>query len=123
MISSYGVILKVLHLINAPSFGILYGLQPLVGYIFGQKKYNSIEFLAKTAIKYMFFYLLIGILITDIFIFDIAKLFISEKSESFIYLTGDYLELYLSFYHFIQLLMLHPFYIKHCVNLLLPFSL
>lgn len=88
MISSYGVILKVLHLINAPSFGILYGLQPLVGYNFGQKKYNSIEFLAKTAIKYMFFYLLIGILITDIFIFDIAKLFISEKSESFIYLTG-----------------------------------
>lgn len=74
-ISSYGVISSILTIIVLPIFGLNQGLQPIIGYNYGAKKYDRVKsafFMAAGAASVV---TLIGFIVTQLFTESLVRLF------------------------------------------------
>ncbi len=81
-IGVYGTVNKVVMFVFMPSFGIIQGMQPIIGYNYGAKRYDRVLEVLKLGMKIMTTYFIIGV--TLIFIFPSAIISIFTTDENFI---------------------------------------
>ncbi len=78
--SIYGTINKVIIFIFMPSFGIIQGMQPIIGFNFGAKKYNRIRETLNLGFKVMFTYFIVTWLAVIIVPDYILMIFTNEST-------------------------------------------
>ncbi len=78
-ISSYGIISSILTIIVLPIFGLNQGVQPIIGYNYGAKKYDRVKsafFSAATAATVV---TILGFIVIQLFTEPLVRLFTSDK--------------------------------------------
>ncbi len=78
-IAAYGIVHRVMVFLVMPMFGLIVGLQPIVGYNYGAKKYQRVIDVIKLSAKYTFIVSLISYLIIMLFPQFVTSLFTSDK--------------------------------------------
>jgi len=77
-IAAYGVINRIFMIVMMPMFGLVQGLQPILGYNYGAKNYRRSKDATKLSIKVATFMSTIGFLLLLIFAKWLAKAFSSD---------------------------------------------
>ncbi|MCX7747680.1 MAG: MATE family efflux transporter [Clostridia bacterium] len=80
-VSGMGIVTSILTLIMMPIFGINQGVQPIIGYNYGAKKYDRVKEALKLAIIAATIIVVIGFVITELFPRQIASLFNSKDEK------------------------------------------
>lgn len=78
-IAAFGIINRILALILMPTFGLNQGLQPIIGYNFGAKKYDRLRLALKKTIIYSTLIGLVGSLIAFSFPNVLMKIFTTNE--------------------------------------------
>ncbi len=76
----YGTVNKVVMFIFMPSFGVIQGMQPIIGYNYGAKQYDRIRQVIKLGTKVLSIYFFVGWLIVMIMPQYILMLFTDEQA-------------------------------------------
>jgi putative MATE family efflux protein len=82
-IAIFGIINRMLMLMFMPTFGIVQGMQPIVGFNYGAKQFSRAKEAVLTSLKVMTVYLVICFIISEVFPKQIFMLF-SKDSEVFL---------------------------------------
>ena len=80
-ISIFGVVNRLIMFMLMPGFGLVQGLQPIVGYNFGAKFYKRLHEVIGYAMKLLGIYFIIAFLATIIFAEQLFMLFTSETDS------------------------------------------
>jgi putative MATE family efflux protein len=80
-ISIFGVVNRLLMFLLMPGFGLVQGLQPLVGYNFGAKFYQRLYDVIGYTMKLLIFYFIGALVITLVFADQLFTLFTSETDS------------------------------------------
>ncbi|MFP4478672.1 MAG: MATE family efflux transporter [Candidatus Izemoplasmatales bacterium] len=86
-ISIFGVVNRLLMFILMPGFGLVQGLQPIVGYNYGAKLYQRLYTVIAYTMKLLTYYFLGALIVTMIFANQLFSLF-SSKSDSILLTEG-----------------------------------
>lgn len=78
-IASHGVFGKVIMLVMMPMFGFVQGLQPVLGFNYGAKKFKRAKDSIIDAIKKTTIYSIIGFIVIYIFTYDLVRIFTNDK--------------------------------------------
>ncbi len=87
-ISMYSVINRVFLVIFLPAFGIMQGLNPIVGFNYGAKKYKRLKDAIVFATKIVVIYLFFGFVFVQLFSNEIFDFF-SKTSDTFFISNGS----------------------------------
>ncbi len=80
-ISIFGIINRLIMFLLLPGFGLVQGLQPLVGYNFGAKLYDRLYDVTTYATRLVLIYMAFALVFTMIFSRILFSLFTKEQSE------------------------------------------
>ncbi|MBU3114122.1 MATE family efflux transporter [Clostridium lacusfryxellense] len=80
-ISGMGVVISIMTLMVMPIFGITQGVQPIIGYNYGAKKYNRVKEAYKLAVLFATSIVIIGWIITRVFPEQLVSMFNSKDTE------------------------------------------
>lgn len=80
-ISIYGVVNRLLLFLLLPGFGLVQGLQPIVGYNFGAKMYQRLHDVIGYAVKILVAYYISAFILTMIFAKQLFSLFSSDANS------------------------------------------
>jgi putative MATE family efflux protein len=83
-VSIYGVINRLIAFILLPSFGVVQGLAPIVGFNFGAKNYNRIKEALKDATTFVIMYFVVALILIQILAPQMFMIFSRGQSEFFI---------------------------------------
>lgn len=83
-ISIYGVINRLINFLFLPSFGVVQGLSPIVGFNYGAKNFDRIKAAINDALKFVTFYFIVALLIIQLFAPYMFMIFSSGESDFFI---------------------------------------
>ena len=83
-ISIYGVINRIISFVFLPSFGIVQGMVPIVGFNYGAKNYKRMRDTIIFSTKVIMVYFVIGFLFIQIFAPFLFKIFSNENDPLFI---------------------------------------
>ena len=83
-ISIYGVINRLINFIFLPSFGVVQGLSPIVGFNYGAKKFDRIKEAINDALIFVFGYFTVALILIQIFAPQMFMIFSSRESDFFI---------------------------------------
>ena len=83
-ISIYGVINRLINFIFLPSFGVVQGLSPIVGFNYGAKKFDRIKEAINDALIFVFGYFTVALILIQIFARQMFMIFSSRESDFFI---------------------------------------
>lgn len=86
-ISMYGVINRLINFLFLPSFGVVQGLAPIVGFNFGARKFERIKEAVNDALKFITAYFIVALLIIQLFAPQMFMIF-SEGNNEFFITTG-----------------------------------
>ncbi|HYE82515.1 MAG TPA: MATE family efflux transporter [Clostridia bacterium] len=95
-VSGMGIVSSIAMLILMPIFGINQGVQPIIGYNYGAKKYDRVKEALKLAIIAATAISCIGFVITRIFPSELVALF-NSKAESLIEFGAHAITIFLAF--------------------------
>ncbi len=87
--SIYSTINRILTFIFMPSFGIVQGLAPIVGFSYGAKNYKRLHEVIIYTMKIILIYFFFGVLLVQFAAEPMFLLFDSESGSSFITLGSD----------------------------------
>ncbi|MDA3932591.1 MAG: MATE family efflux transporter [Tenericutes bacterium] len=80
-ISIFGVVNRLVMFLLMPGFGLVQGLQPIVGYNYGAKLYQRLYTVIGYTVKLLSYYFLGALVLTMIFSNQLFSLFSSEKDS------------------------------------------
>lgn len=80
-LAAIGIVMAINSLIVFTVLGISQGIQPLIGYNYGAKRFSNAIQTTKMAIRWSSVILILGFLITEIFAVPVVKLFNSTNTE------------------------------------------
>ena len=80
-ISGMGVVISIMTLMVMPIFGITQGVQPIIGYNYGAKKYDRVKEAYKLAVIFATSIVLLGWIITRVFPEQLVSMFNSKDTE------------------------------------------
>jgi len=80
-ISGMGVVISIMTLMVMPIFGITQGVQPIIGYNYGAKKFDRVKEAYKLAVIFATSIVIVGWLITRLFPEQLVSMFNSEDAE------------------------------------------
>ena len=80
-ISGMGVVISIMTLMVMPIFGITQGVQPIIGYNYGAKKYDRVKEAYKLAVIFATSIVIVGWLITRLFPEQLVSMFNSEDAQ------------------------------------------
>ena len=83
-ISIYGVINRLINFIFLPSFGVVQGLSPIVGFNYGAKKFERIKEAINDATKFVLVYFTIALILIQALAPQMFMIFSSGESDFFI---------------------------------------
>lgn len=83
-VSIYGVINRVITFVFMPSFGLVQGLAPIVGFSYGAKNYHRLKSVVAYTMKLILVYFIFGFAFVEIFSGAIFRLFSSTGDPTFI---------------------------------------
>ena len=83
-ISVYGVINRIINFVFLPSFGIVQGMVPIVGFNYGAKHYKRMRDTIIFATKVIMIYFVIGFLFIQIFAPTLFRIFSEDNNPLFI---------------------------------------
>lgn len=83
-ISIYGVINRIINFVFLPSFGIVQGMVPIVGFNYGAKNYKRMRDTIIFATKVIVVYFIMGFLFIQIFSPALFRLFSEDDNQLFI---------------------------------------
>ncbi|MBO7605965.1 MAG: MATE family efflux transporter, partial [Elusimicrobiaceae bacterium] len=87
-VSAMGIVIAINTIIIMPVIGISQGAQPLIGYNYGARKYNTAIQTLKMAIRWSIIVTITGFIITEIFAKQFVSIF-NSTDESLINLTAS----------------------------------
>ena len=87
-ISIYGVINRLINFIFLPSFGVVQGLAPIVGFNYGAKKFGRIKEAVNDATIFIFVYFTIALILIQLFAPQMFVIF-SKDNNAFFIETGS----------------------------------
>lgn len=79
-ISVYGTINKLIMFVFMPSFGVVQGLQPIIGFNYGAKKYSRTLDAVNLANRFLLYYFIIGTAIIQLFPSTLLRLFTNDET-------------------------------------------
>lgn len=85
----YSSMNRILTFIFMPSFGIVQGLAPIVGFNFGAKNYKRLHEVMKYTMKIIFIYFIIGALFVQVAAEPMFTLFDSDNQSNFVILGAQ----------------------------------
>lgn len=80
-ISGMGVVISIMTLMVMPIFGITQGVQPIIGYNYGAKKYDRVKEAYKLAVIFATSVVILGWIVTRLFPEQLVSMFNSEDTE------------------------------------------
>jgi len=80
-ISGMGVVISIMTLMVMPIFGITQGVQPIIGYNYGAKKYDRVKEAYKLAVIFATSIVILGWIVTRLFPEQLVSMFNSEDTE------------------------------------------
>lgn len=80
MINSIGVFNKLRDIVYMPIFGIVQGMQPILGYNYGAKRLDKVEQASNLTLRYVFTIALISSLIIGGYAKSFVSLFVNDKA-------------------------------------------
>ncbi|AIO19560.1 Multidrug export protein MepA [Candidatus Izimaplasma bacterium HR1] len=83
-ISIYGVMNRLINFLFLPSFGVVQGLAPIVGFNYGAKKFKRIRETINDATLFVFVYFTIALILIQVFAPQMFMIFSKDHSEFFI---------------------------------------
>ncbi len=83
-ISIYGVINRLINFMFLPSFGVVQGLAPIVGFNYGAKKFERIKEVINDALKFITVYFIVAFLLIQLFAPQMFMIFSSGEGDFFI---------------------------------------
>lgn len=83
-ISIYGVINRLINFLFLPSFGVVQGLSPIVGFNFGAKKFGRIKEAINDSLIFIIIYFAIALLFIQLFAPQLFMIFSTGDSEFFV---------------------------------------
>jgi putative MATE family efflux protein len=83
-ISIYGVINRIINFVFLPSFGVVQGMVPIVGFNYGAKNYKRMRDTIIFATKVIMIYFVIGFLFIQLFAPTLFSIFSEENIPTFI---------------------------------------
>lgn len=93
-IALFATIIKLSQLLILPIFGLVSGMQPIVGYNYGAGHNDRVKQTFRLALKYVFIFMFVGSIIIVLFPQAIMRIFTSEP-------LPDYLPVQLSYIGFV----------------------
>lgn len=79
LINSIGVFNRINSMIFTPIFGVVQGMQPIVGYNYGAKRLSKVKEAVDLTLKWVFYIALFGMLLTQIFAKQMIELFVEDQ--------------------------------------------
>ncbi|MGV8980753.1 MATE family efflux transporter [Clostridium sp.] len=86
-ISGMGVVNSIMTLMVMPVFGITQGVQPIIGYNYGAKKYDRVKQAYKLAVIFATSIVILGWIITRLFPEQLVSMFNSKDTELIVFGT------------------------------------
>ncbi|MGH4050836.1 MAG: MATE family efflux transporter [Clostridium sp.] len=80
-ISGMGVVISIMTLMVMPIFGITQGVQPIIGYNYGAKKYDRVKEAYKLAVIFATSIVMVGWIITRLFPEQLVSMFNGKDAE------------------------------------------
>lgn len=83
-VSIYGVINRLINFLFLPSFGVVQGLSPIIGFNYGARQFGRIKEAINDSLKFIVIYFTLALIFIQLFAPEMFMLFSSEESDFFI---------------------------------------
>lgn len=80
LITSIGIFNRIHSIIYMPIFGVIQGMQPILGYNYGAKRIEKVRETAKLTLKYVFLIALLNTVVVMLFTNGIVSLFVNDAA-------------------------------------------